>query len=304
MPTLRLYDPNPAHPNASHRVTAPGGYERWYFDADDGAQDVQVVATFALGGDSNADYLRSYDRYRRRPTRFPPPVPSEYPSVSLDVYERGRPVAKFAERVPPTQFSASAERLDVKAAEHCAAEQSDESIRVLAGGAELSFRPLLPLPPQECLLLKRRDPTAVHKWIIAAPLCAVEGTVRLDGGRAIRLAGRGYHDHQYGTAPLADAMRWFIRGRKLSSDRATISFLEFPTDKPRPGFVRVVEAGREGVTVKGGGLFAGDPYGPRARFLDSSRWTKNAEGEDGRALYERIVPKRARWPFIGRPRGR
>ena len=44
MPTLPLFAPPNAHqaagasPDASHRVTAPGGYEWWHFDAPDAAR--------------------------------------------------------------------------------------------------------------------------------------------------------------------------------------------------------------------------------------------------------------------------
>ena len=297
MPTLPLYDPKPAHPNASHRVAAPGGYEWWHFDADDAAQDVQVVVTFALGGDANADYLRRYHRYRRRPTRYAPPVPADYPSVSVAVYERGRAVSKFSEQVPPPQFAASIERLDVKAGAGSVAEQADGSILVRAGGADLTFHPLLPHPPYECWLWSRRVTRAVHKWVVAAPLCAAGGTIRLDGSRVIQLTGRGYHDHQYGTAPLGDVRRWFIRGRTLGDDRASGSFLAYASEESNLAELCTVQADQSGVHVLRG-IFGGDLLSG-ARFLDRTRWTRESEGDgaNGRALYERIAPTRPGWPF-------
>ncbi len=39
----------PTEMDASHRVRAPGGYERWSFDAADAASDVRVVAVLEGG---------------------------------------------------------------------------------------------------------------------------------------------------------------------------------------------------------------------------------------------------------------
>ena len=302
MPTLPLYDPNPAHPNASHSVIAPGGYEWWHFDADDAAQDVQMVARFALGFPACTEYLRRYRRYRRQPTRNPPPLPADFPGVEFAVYERGRVVAKAAEQLPPSQFCASTERLDVKAGADSVVEEAGGSIRVHVRGAELTFRPLLAHPPHECSLVSRRVTPARHKWVVAAPLCSVEGKIRLPGDRVIRLSGRGFHDHQYGTAPLCEVMRWFVRGRTLTAGCASASFLQFPTGKPRAGYLRAVTANQQGVR-EAGGLFGADPFSSNPRFLDSTRWTsetKDGGGETGRGFYETVLRARPRWHSIRR----
>ena len=68
MPVLPLFQ-TPAHPDAWHRVTAPGGYEWWYFDGEDHSGRFQFVATWFQGFPLHPDYLRRYHRYRRAPTR-------------------------------------------------------------------------------------------------------------------------------------------------------------------------------------------------------------------------------------------
>ena len=45
MPSIELVN-HAAHPDGWHDVRAPGGYEWWYFDAEDAATDTQIVAIF------------------------------------------------------------------------------------------------------------------------------------------------------------------------------------------------------------------------------------------------------------------
>ncbi len=70
MPTIPMFTPTPV-PDAWHAVTAPGGYEWWYFDAED-RPDLRVVAILFEGFVFHPGYLRAYARYRRRPTRGGP----------------------------------------------------------------------------------------------------------------------------------------------------------------------------------------------------------------------------------------
>src|SRR6476620_7097979 len=109
MPVLPLFQP-PAHPDAWHRVTAPGGGEWWHFDAEDASGRFQFVATWFEGFPLHPDYLRRYHRYRRAPTRHPPPLPGEFPCVYFALYEQGRVLAQFLAQYAPGAFSASAER--------------------------------------------------------------------------------------------------------------------------------------------------------------------------------------------------
>src|SRR5438046_9734967 len=66
MPTLPLLSPTSV-PDAWHNVTAPGGYDWWYFDAEDVANDRQIVAILLDGFGVHPGYLRAYARYRRWP---------------------------------------------------------------------------------------------------------------------------------------------------------------------------------------------------------------------------------------------
>src|SRR4249920_3011226 len=89
MPTIPLFTPTPI-PDAWHNVTAPGGYEWWYFDAEDVANDRQIVGILLDGFVFHPKYLRAYAWYRRFPTRIAPPLPRWFRCAYFVVYERGR----------------------------------------------------------------------------------------------------------------------------------------------------------------------------------------------------------------------
>ena len=119
MPTLPLHLPADAVPaGASHRVTSPGGYEHWTFDATSTNGEVRLTATFFDGCPNNTQYARRYARYRQWPTRVRPPLPREYPAVHVKVYERGRVIADVAKNFPPGACAASTETLDVRIEEN------------------------------------------------------------------------------------------------------------------------------------------------------------------------------------------
>ena len=113
MPTLSLYS-TPSVPDASHDVRAPGGYEWWYFDAEDVERDVQVVGILLHGFVFHPGYLRRYFRYSKKPTRHAPPTPGEYPCAYLAVYEKGKLLGQFMTQYARGALVASAERVDVK----------------------------------------------------------------------------------------------------------------------------------------------------------------------------------------------
>lgn len=355
MATLPLYS-TPAHPDAWHRVTAPGGYEWWYFDAEDAAGDVQLVAIFLEGFVFHPEYLRRYFRYLRRPTRRRPPVPGEYPCAYLAVYEKGRVLAQFMSQYAPVAFAASCDAPDVTLGPNRLTRAADGSLRLHVRGApwrltwrgpqtqaalqlvaDLTFRPVLHAPPHERTFLSRQlADGAEHQWVIANPLCAVEGTIRLGelttGGRLngqsreVRFAGRGYHDHNYGTAPIGPGLRRWMWGRVLQADRVATFHLARAVDPSLPDEVHLIEGDADGlrpVEVRRadadwkGRTPVGLAYPLRVRFgdvlgLDNPRVVDSApfymrlaydatwRGERGSAFCEVAYPHRLHWPALGR----
>jgi hypothetical protein len=218
MPTLPLYTPNSGHPDASHAVIAPGGYERWYFDAESAAGDLQVVAVFSLGTADHPDhatYLRHYRYYSLFPTRRRPPVPAEWSAVSLAVYWAGAQATHFVRACAPGEFHAAPGRLDLSAGPDRVCMEPDGSMRLRleARGADLTFRPLWAHRARVVDLFPRPRAREKHYWIVAAPCCAVEGSVQVGGGRTVAFSGRGYHDHHFGTTPIGSWMRGRIFGQ-------------------------------------------------------------------------------------------
>jgi hypothetical protein len=238
MPTLPLYDPAPPHPDGWHRVIAPGGYESWHFDAEDEAGDVRILVTFSQGSPFDGEYRRQYFAFLRKPTKRPPPAAAEFPSVSFLLWEKGQSVARFAYRYPARAFEASPGEPELNVGPHRLQPGAGGTFALriadaaVTGGtarvaAELWFAPKFHGAP-----FVRRFPSreiaggADHFWVLANPLCAVSGTVRLTEGatsspREFHFAGRGYHDHRYGSAPIyaASGVGW-TRGRALFEDRA------------------------------------------------------------------------------------
>jgi hypothetical protein len=263
MPTLPLYDPAPLHPDAWHRVVAPGGYEAWHFDAEDEAGDVRILITFWQGSPFDSEYRRRYRAFLKRPTRRMPPLPAEFPTVSFLLWEKGRTLARFAYRYPPEAFDASPAGPEVRIGPHRLLPGAGGTLALTiadvpvgAGtarvSAELWFTPKFPATPVERRFPSREAVGADHCWSIANPLCAVSGIVRLAGqppapAREIHLTVRGYHDHRYGTAPLYETndVRW-IRGRVLMDGRAT-AFQYFERG-PEGCYVEADAAGTREVT--------------------------------------------------------
>src|SRR6202035_598239 len=129
MPTLPLYIP-PTNADAWHRVTAPGGYEWWYFDAEDATDDVQIVGILFEGFVFHPEYLRRYARYRRRPTRVAPPLPAEYPCAYLVVYRGGQIAWQCMMQYAPADYQASDAGLDVRIGPNSLRREADGSLRL------------------------------------------------------------------------------------------------------------------------------------------------------------------------------
>ncbi len=344
MPTIPMLTPT-AVPDAWHAVTAPGGYEWWYFDAEDG--DVRVVAILFEGFVFHPGYLRAYDRYRRRPTRVRPPVPGDYPCAYFVVYRADAIVAQFMSQVPT--FSAAADRVDVTAGPNRLTADPDGTLRlslrgtpwVLTGrgpqtligqtlSAELAFRPRLRHPPMERTFFDRSWSGADHRWVLANPLCDVAGEVALTGRPdpvRLTLAGRGYHDHNYGTGPIGPGLRRWMWGRVISAqgDHVVVFHLAQPRDAGHPDELHVVEADAFGLREVAVGSAAVDwsrltgtglryPAAVRAGPLELRQptvvdaspfylrvaYAATVRGVSARAFCEVAYPHRLRWPVLGR----
>jgi carotenoid 1,2-hydratase len=348
MPTLPLYVPPPQQPFADgwHQVTAPGGYEWWHFDAEDPATDTQLVAMFAEGFVFHSGYIRAYERYRRRPTRIQPPLPRDYICAYFVVYRGGKILHQFITQYPAGEFAAATDRLDVRVGpNHCRAEV-DGTIRLtlkgtpwvltgrgpqtLAGrtlSAELAFTPKLSHAPMERTFFSRAMTGADHHWVLANPLCDVTGSVLVTGDEPMTFHGRGYHDHNYGSAPIGLGVREWMCGRVLLDDRVMAFHLASANNTGTPRETHLVEASQPGPEEKDQeGWSVGPPrrssvglhYPDTFRYRDQLLFQRprlidvspfylrvtyeawNPSTRPGTAFCEIAYPHRLRWPVLGR----
>ena len=344
MPTIPMLTPT-AVPDAWHAVTAPGGYEWWYFDAEDAATDLRVVAILFQGFVFHPGYLRAYARYRRRPTRVVPPTAGDYPCAYLVVYRGSEIVAQFMAQVPPAAFAAAADRVDVAVGPNRLTTDADGTLRLsltgtpwvltgrgpqtLAGqalSAELAFRPRLRHRPMERTFFARSWSGADHRWVLANPLCDATGVITITGRPEpvrLPLAGRGYHDHNYGTGPIGPGLRRWLWGRVLvDGGHAVVFHLAQPRDGadelhvvevdafgPREvdatataDWSRMTATGlRYPARLRAGPVELRDPEVVDASpFYLRVAYAASVRGINGRAFCEVAYPHRLRWPVLGR----
>jgi hypothetical protein len=222
-------------------VRSPGGYEWWYFDAEDNAGQLRLVAGLCEGFVFHPGYLRRYYQYLARPTFYAPPLPGEYPCAFFAIYDRGRVLAEYLMQARPEEFQAGAAGPEVTLGSNQLSRDPDGALRLrLSDGGlsgELLFQPRFGqvpvLPALTRDFLSRKMTGADHRWIIPSPMYSVKGEMRLTNGgtsgRTINFAGRGFHDHHYGSAPLGPGLRRWICGRVLWDDK----ILAFHYARPR-----------------------------------------------------------------------
>jgi carotenoid 1,2-hydratase len=360
MPTLDLLD-HTAHPDGWHNVRSPGGYEWWYFDAEDPTTDTQLVAILMEGFIFHPGYIRAYERFRKRPTRHRPPVASDFPCAYLCVYRHGKILSQFFTQYRPEQFAAAKDRpahvtigpntLRTDTTGH-ALELTGTPWTLTARGpvthtdrtlsASLHFAPVAKHAPIERTFLSREMTGADHHWTIAAPHCDVRGTIRLTGGDAetIEFTGRGYHDHNYGTAPIGDGLQRWTWGRAAfegtNGNRRVVTFhYAEPRDVSREPEIHVVELDasgepreRKSLRVEADWSLTCKPammlrYPKSLRFVDLATgenvldlteprvldpspfymrltYAGRAQGSTSTAFCELAYPHRLRWPILGR----
>lgn len=220
MPTVPMFIQHAQPTNASHGVFAPGGYEWWHFDAEDGGGNV-VTIDVCNGCPFHPEYVKRYQRYLKSPTRTRPPVPGDFPCVSACLYEQDRRTAGFHVVLPAGGLVASRERLELVAGANTVRVRGDGSTGVSIAGpagtlsAELTFRPIGSFAAWEGEVSGSAD-AEVHRWVLVDPLCGVEGEVVAgEQRRIVKVRGWGFRDYAYGTRP----MDVDLRGRVLAEDR-------------------------------------------------------------------------------------
>jgi carotenoid 1,2-hydratase len=346
MQVMELYNPN-AVPDGWHEIRSPGGYEWWYFDAEDPSTDRQVVVIFMEGFIFHPGYLRAHNRYLRNPTRHAPVFPNAFPCTYLAVYEKGKLLWQVMEQHPPGAFCASSYETRVSIGPSTLGTEGRDYVVELKGTpwdltwrgpqhrtgttvrAQLRFRPRFDAEPSEREFFSRQMTGALHRWVVASPVCAVEGRIWVaseKGETSISFEGNGYHDHNYGLAPIGEGLSRWVWGRAFAHEAAFTFHHAVPRDKLRkpeshlllahsqgiretdPAGVRVDWTGRSALGLSyPREIELGERLRLRSpRVVDSTpfylRLTYAAEGVPGvqGAFCEVAHPHRLRWPVLGR----
>ena len=253
MPTLPLFQ-SPLNPEAWHQVNAPGGYEGFYFDAEDFSAGIRLVGFLGEGCRFEGNYRREYYKYRKRPTVNAPPVPADYPGFELVLFRGGRLWA--ACRSAGEGLEASVEQLAVGVGGNRLMKEGEGyRLRLLAEpftwtgerGAvegELVFRPR-GRARAEGHSFSPQTTGAAHSWTVG-PFCDVEGMI-VCGGESVAIKGRGCLEHRFGVAPIELDIRRGLAGRVLLEDRALMFHMVQPRDKRLAERARLIEVSDAGV---------------------------------------------------------
>lgn len=348
-PGIELLVPTP-FPDAWHQVQSPGGYEWWYFDAEDREVHRQIVVILLEGFVFHPGYLRKHAAYLRNPTRHAPAVPRDFPCAYFVIYEHGKIADQFMLQYSPQDFSAATDGLNVAIGPNHAFADGNKITLKLRGTpwkltwqgpkrlddktltGEFTFTPKFSHPPMERVFLSEAMTGAQHHWVLANPLCDVEGVFRVfdasapGEGLGIRFRGLGYHDHNYGTGPLGPGLKRWIWGRAAFDDAVYTFHYARPKNGKLPDEVHLVEADATGVreidirgvkadwsrispmmlqypseVALGGVMKLSNP-----QLIDSAPfymrliYEADVRGRRGTALCEVAYPHRLRWPVLGR----
>ncbi|WP_104088419.1 MULTISPECIES: lipocalin-like domain-containing protein [unclassified Cryobacterium] len=174
-----------------------GSYEWWYFDAslDDGAK---LVVGF-------------YTKNPATPgTRLAPFV-----NINLDLPDGRSFERTFA--ADPEQFSASTDGCDVRIGDHrfsgdlqtyrVSASVENVTVNVTLSGTVPAWRPATGYE-----MFARNGVEKTFAWFVAVPNGRVDAEYSVDG-QVVKTTGVGYHDHNWGDAPLRELMHNWYWGR-------------------------------------------------------------------------------------------
>ncbi|MFZ0887719.1 MAG: hypothetical protein WA005_04640 [Candidatus Binataceae bacterium] len=186
---------------------ARGGYEWWYFDAhlDDGAKLVVVF-------------------YTKTPLKPGGPL-APMITISLDLPD-GRSIAKTLNAAPQA-FQAARQGCDVRIGENrfvgdlhayrIAAAIEDMSVDIELVGEVRPWR-----PKTGHTLFGPEGKEHFFAWLVSVPQGRVTATYRI-GREEHRTAGVGYHDHNWGDAPMQKLIHNWYWGRAKAGPYTVIA---------------------------------------------------------------------------------
>jgi carotenoid 1,2-hydratase len=253
---------------------SPGGYEWWHFDGTDDRTGYSFSIQFHAGNLFSAYYQDSLKTYWQKtksplvdgssnlkiqapnpPGANPPalslpngPNPLDYCGVTFRLFRKGSLVAESLQEFSPKSLKASDKQSAVLLGPNRFNwdDRGDPPSYVLTvqaplqGGkttlrSRLFFTPLLKGIPT----LPQAEIPFTHTWVLAAPLCHVEGTLQWvnakgESQKEEGFVGKGYHDHHFGSVPLDRFVKAWHWGRAFLGDETLVYSVQVPTGKGEP----------------------------------------------------------------------
>lgn len=207
----------------------PGGYEWWYFDAVSG-EGLTIVVIFYDGNPFSKRYIQSLKSDRKA-------YPSDFPAITISLYQHGEPVFYCFEETEPAQAEISDQKPYGRVgnntfelmhlSDHDAVYQLQLD-QVLPNGEKIAATLEFRVTGADRLAeFPRSQPHATaerHQWNLTLPRCHVSGKVYLnDVGHDF--SGTGYHDHNMGPEPLKESFTEWYWGRYHLNQGTLIYYL-------------------------------------------------------------------------------
>lgn len=186
--------------DALHRPGGPLPYEWWYFDAtfDNGYSVVAII------------WPMNYSKPWRRQC-----------TIQLSIYTPGGETRKHYIFPPGRLFSASPETCDVRVGGSYmrgAYPRYEISVEAEGDRADLVFTSELPgWKPGTGANLVPFPRLKTMGWLVPVPRAKVSGTLTLDG-TTFGVEGHGYHDHNWGEAPIFHVVDNWHWGHVVAGD--------------------------------------------------------------------------------------
>lgn len=234
-----------------HNLKEPGSYEWWYFDAVTDDERYSIVAIWFSGFPFSPYYLKRLREWRQNGAKQSEslPNPLEHSAFNFSLYADGVEILNFIKEGDATLFEASSEKpyarfernwfeydeLRNRFALRLDFEMPARKKRVKA---ELYFAPKMELDDD---LGELSSGEGEHSWILVAPSMNVRGRIYVWDGlkndaRDIAFRGSGYHDHNFGRAPMDAHIENWYWGRAHSKKRDLVYYIISYKDQSREPF--------------------------------------------------------------------
>lgn len=235
----------------------PGAYEWWHFDGTDDTSGISFSAQFYAGHLLSPYYqekLAAYWKEAKSPMvsgKAPladPPNPLDHTGVIFRIFHKGALLDEFLQEFDPGMLKASERDPAVLLGSNRfnwdpAGDPASYTVTLqgqVKGGRQ-SLRARLFFTPQKFSfpLPQRSETLPTHTWILAAPLCHVEGTLEWcdsEGNvkKELTFVGKGYHDHHFGSVPLGQFVKAWHWGRAFGGDETLVYSVRIPMDEKEP----------------------------------------------------------------------